>query len=624
MPAALAAAVGACSGDDGNITPGPRDAGQAEGGRDGGPGPDAPPDSGVDTGPCGTLTECGSDCADLARNALHCGRCDVACPAPGDAEAVCALGICGFACLPGFVVEGDACAPAPRPVYPPGTSTVTSRRPTLRWVMPVGAMEAMVELCEDRACGTVIETISVTGTTTTPGSDLPSGTVFWRVTAIGRTGPTWQVTVGRRTAPTDLAWGVSPDFDGDGLGDVAIGAPTASSSEGRVHVFRGATGGTASSPTAVLPGLDGAGGELGLALTCAGDVNGDGFADLAVGAPGAGAGTGRAYVFFGGPDGLGDAPSEVIDPPDGDGRRFGGAIAGAGDFDADGWADVVVAAVGEGVTPGRIHFFRGSPRGLEASPVRTVIGAGRFGAAVAGAGDVNGDGYSDVVAGAPAASTSRGEVGLFLGGPGGPAAVADAILVGPDADGQFGFSVAGAGDLDGDGLADVAVGAPATDRSVGRVHVFYGAETGFSTAPALSLAGLTSGGGVFGHAVAGLGDGDGDGFDDLAVGAFGVDGRRGRVAVFLGGATGLVGSTRTNVDGPYGGEGDFGWALASAGDVDGNGRPDLAVGAPGADTRSGRAYLFRGAAGGVGTTALVTLVGPPGGAFGRAVAQVGQ
>ncbi|MCZ7678172.1 MAG: integrin alpha [Sandaracinaceae bacterium] len=222
-----------------------------------------------------------------------------------------------------------------------------------------------------------------------------------------------------------------------------------------------------------------------------------------------------------------------------------------------------------------------------------------------------------------------GEVRIYLGDEAGIGDAASFVLTGAVAGARFGFSVAWAGDLNADGYADLAVGAPDTagagGMQVGSAFVFYGSPGGPSAAPDATLVGINSGGGFFGHSVAGMGDGNGDGYDELAVGAFGVNSRTGRVSVFLGGAAGLVTTTRTNVEGPFGANGDFGWSLASAGDVDANGRDDLVVGSPGVDDRTGRAHVFRGAtAGGVSMTPLVDLLGASGGSFGRAVATVGR
>lgn len=579
---------------------------------------DAGIDSGVDAGPCAPLSLCGEVCADTASDPLHCGACENPCTPPENAAPICSAGACDFGCFAGFVRDGDGCAAAPRPLWPPSLSTVRSARPTLRWLSPPDLGEAWVELCADAECASLLTILTADGDSAALETDLPKGPVFWRVSASGRTGPTWRFDVAARDAPMAGAWGISPDYNRDGYGDVAVGAPFAASSAGRVAVHLGGAGGTRAGASAVLRGPDGDGAEHGLALASAGDIDGDGFGDLAVGSPGAA----RVWIYFGGPSGIPETGARriAIEAPGDGGSRFGGAVASAGDVDGDGYGDLLVAATGEGVTPGRAYVYRGRAGGIERTPARTLTGAGRFASALAGGFDLDADGFADIAIGAHAAGPNMaGAVHVFHGGPEGIGETATTTIASVIESAQLGFSVAGAGDLDGDGYADLAIGAPNTSMARGEVHVHYGGPGGVSVTPDLVIAGINSGGGFFGHSVAGLGDGNGDGFDELVVGAFGTNDRAGRVSVFLGGADGLVTSTRTTVEGPFGAAGDFGWAVASAGDVDGNGRHDLVVGAPGVDDRRGRAYVFRGGSAGIGSTALVDLIGASGGAFGRAV-----
>lgn len=586
---------------------------------------DAGFDAGIDAGPCAPLALCGDVCVDLASDVANCGRCGIECTAPEHAVALCTEGNCDFECYAGFVREGDACVPAPRPLWPPSLSTVRSTRPALRWAMPNDVSDPIVELCADPACATVLATIAAAGSSAVPDSDLPSGPIYWRVTASGRTGPTWRFDVGP-AAQTEAAWGIAPDYDRNGYGDVAVGAPFVASSAGRVSVYLGRAGGTTAAASALLRGPDGEGAEYGVAVACAGDLDGDGFADLAVGSQRA-AERGRVWIYFGGPSGIVEEGGRhvALDPPADDGSLFGAALAGVGDIDGDGYGDLLVAASGDGLTLGRIHVYRGRAGGVESTPARTVVGVGRFASAVAGAGDLNADGYADVVIGATNASEMRGALHVFLGGPDGIGAEPSMTITGSAASGQLGYAVTGAGDLNGDGYADLAAGAPYANGAVGAVLVFYGGPDGPSTTADLTITGSNSGGSYFGSAVAGIGDATRDGFDDLAVGAFGVNGRAGRVIVFLGSASGLVTATRKSIEGPFGSGGDFGRAVASAGDVDGNGHADLIVGAPGVDDRTGRAYIFRGRADGISTTALVDLLGTStGGAFGRAVASAAR
>ena len=159
-------------------------------------------------------------------------------------------------------------------------------------------------------------------------------------------------------------------------------------------------------------------------MASAGDVNGDGYADVIVGAPDVDSSTGRAMVHLGGAEGLSATPDVVLTGPDGPFGLFGVSVAGAGDVNGDCYADVIVGAWN---FPADVHLSRrsggprhhGRRRSLSAPDAGVV---GDFGYWVAGAGDINGDGYADVLVGAGAIDNVRGRAYLYLGGPAGMAA----------------------------------------------------------------------------------------------------------------------------------------------------------------------------------------------------------
>jgi hypothetical protein len=286
--------------------------------------------------------------------------------------------------------------------------------------------------------------------------------------------------------------------------------------------------------------------------------------------------------------------------------QFGWWVAGVGDVDGDGVGDIAVGArfhmVGPDTAAGAVYLYRAG-LGAATTPAVRLEGISdheHFGESIAGGHDVDGDGRPDLAVGAPLrdgpGGSAAGAVDLFRGGFLGGAW---GSLGGEAKDDWFGQSVA-LGDLDGDGLAEVIVGAPYNDRvasAAGAVFVFRGG----ATPPAVPWRVLTgeAANDQFGWSVAYLGDLDGDGFGDLAVGArlfgSGLMAARGKAYLYRGGPV-----MDEIPDGAWLGESRddwFGNALVGPGDVDGNGGPDLLVGAPYNDrggSAAGAAYLLRG------------------------------
>lgn len=269
----------------------------------------------------------------------------------------------------------DGATPAaPRPLAPLSTSRVTTRRPTLRWVLPPGVADATVDLCFDRACTRPIGLPArVTGSRYAPPSDLPVGVVFWRLhpsTLTSVTSPTWQFTVGARSAPVDSSWGTTLDVNGDGFADVAVGAPR--SNTGAAYVYLGSATGLSRTPATTLRGVTGGfadfGWGYGAAVASAGDVNGDGFADLAVAADGEGAPQG-VCIYLGGEDGLATTPSVTLPSAVSAG---GLSMASAGDVNGDGYADSSSSpAKASGLRSSTTAARRASPR----SPAPRLAGS---------------------------------------------------------------------------------------------------------------------------------------------------------------------------------------------------------------------------------------------------------
>ena len=485
------------------------------------------------------------------------------------------------------------------------------------------------------------------------------------------------------------------DVNGDGFDDLLIGAhyadPNGSSSGAAYVVFGGASVG--SSGAIALGSLDGstgfrltgvaAGDQAGRAVSGAGDVNGDGFADLLIGAPYAdpnGSSSGTAYLIFGGAS-VGNTGTVALGTLNGsDGFRLNGAaagdyagysVSGASDVNGDGFDDLLIGAFGadpNGSLSGAAYVVFGGASVGSGGPIAlgslngsdgfrlTGVAAGDFaGRAVSGAGDVNGDGFDDLIVGAPLADPNGGNSGaayLVFGGASVGSSGAIALgtlngnngfrLTGKAAIDQAGKAVSGAGDVNGDSFADLIIGAPGVDPgpffgvydSGSAYVVFGGASVG--SGGTVALGSLNGNNGFIlkspanaasaGQAVSGAGDVDGDGVADLLVGAPGLDqngqrfsgsaylvfGRGDTVEVALGELTGpdgfaLNGAAANDLAGD---------AVSNAGDVNGDGFGDLLIGAPYADPHgdySGAAYVVFGGAGGfAGSLNLGSLTGSAG------------
>jgi putative metal-binding protein/FG-GAP repeat protein/VCBS repeat protein/thrombospondin type 3 repeat protein len=382
------------------------------------------------------------------------------------------------------------------------------------------------------------------------------------------------------------------DVNGDGFDDVLVGAP--GDGQGKVYLFYGSAGGSFGTPgwsaegtqtvnaPATLKAL------FGYSVAGVGDVNRDGYADFLVGAPQYDYRTfaqfdfgplGAIYLYLGSPSGpsLGwtTASTSVTEI----GSGFGAAVAGAGDVNGDGFPDLLVGL------PGLPDFttncctanvYLGSAGGFSPFPTPKLLGLGfpQFGFAVS-AGNVNGDRFSDLVIGAPGASRA------FVYG-GGPAGVdinrRDIVGTSP---GSFGVSVAAA-DVNHDGFAEVVIG----DAQNGRAYLYLGSSSGIATT-ATWIGQSGQAGDLFGASVASAGDFDHDGFADVLVGAPSYSNdhtHEGRVFVFRGTPSGLETNPAFIADLTDQNEARFGSSVSGAGDFNGDGLDDIVVGSPGFDT----------------------------------------
>jgi hypothetical protein len=431
------------------------------------------------------------------------------------------------------------------------------------------------------------------------------------------------------------------DVDGDGYGDLIFGASTYSNEqtdEGKVYVYFGKDTGI---KTDWNYEYNYSTIHLGSSVSTAGDVNGDGYADVIVGAPdytNLETHEGMVLIFYGHVSGLSNAPDLKIESHQTQ-AHFGSSVSLAGDWNGDGYADVIVGAPGyqsdvDHVEEGAAYIFRGSSSGLKDTYdwfERSDQANARFGTSVSTAGDVNGDGFSDVLVGAPAYDgglTDEGKCFLYYGKPKPPTTYPDWNTENAVVDCDFAMTVAGAGDVNADGYADIMVGAPLYDNGQtdeGRVFIYHGKSHNVPDAAANLILEPDLTNAHFGEALASAGDVNGDGYDDILIGAPQYNSKQGYAYIYYGSDTGIDPSAYLPMGGTPGSQ--FGKSVSGAGDVNGDGYTDIIVSAPyypGGGVASGFVWINHGSPSGIMGDGLLIYGDQVASYFGYSVSTAGD
>ncbi len=412
------------------------------------------------------------------------------------------------------------------------------------------------------------------------------------------------------------------DIDGDGYSDIIMGAHLydhGESDEGAIMVWHGGASHPDTASATALHSIQPES-QFGYAVSGAGDVDGDGYGDMIVGAPRYDNGQseeGAAFLFKGTPNGISKTATNMLEADQAD-AGFGTSVSAAGDVNGDGFDDVLVGAplFDNGLYEnGAVFVYHGSKDGLNPIPAIKLeikypeqsLMNSKFGFSTSGGGDINGDGYADIVIGAYNYShdqESEGAVFIFYGSSSGITETGKVVIESNQPNISFGYSVWNNCDTNGDGYSDVLIGTLCSANygaPEGEAHVYFGSQNGVNLASLLVIKGDKPGA-LIGNAVAGAGDLNDDGFDEIIIGAKNYEGK-GAAFIFSGSQAGPITISPQILKGDQD-NAEMGYAVSSAGDVNGDGYDDIIIGSRLYDTdspspKNGIAQIFLGSLVGV-------------------------
>ncbi|MCA9750008.1 MAG: FG-GAP repeat protein, partial [Romboutsia sp.] len=352
------------------------------------------------------------------------------------------------------------------------------------------------------------------------------------------------------------------DLNDDGYNDFVIGGRGYNNFQGKAKIYFGAENITNLDSVVLV-------GELEQSLfseyISSGDINNDGFSDLVISAHNYSSPTGRVYIYFG----SSNFDTEVITiTGEGKGNLFGVKVAGSGDINNDGFDDFIVGAPGYNSSTGAAYLYLGNNElnnnyDLFLKGTTTMSG---FGGVISFLGDINNDGYQDFIIG------ERKKTTIYYGSNEIDSLKTKVLLAINDKFG-FGGSLSAAGDLNNDGYQDILIGGETINTDSSRAYIYYGGNI-INDKPDVILS-LGNYNDSFGCRVSTAGDLNNDNYDDIMISATGYSGSKGAVLIYYGGETinekpdvMLVGEKSNDY---------FGNSISKVGDVNRDGFPTLLI-----------------------------------------------